>query len=69
MVQQWGAEAQLYPIVPDKFDQIKAMVTKAVSECDLVILNAGSSAGREDFSTRVIREVGQVLYHGIAINS
>ena len=67
MVQQWGAEAQLYPIVPDKFDQIKAMVTKAVSECDLVILNAGSSAGREDFSTRVIREVGQVLYHGIAI--
>jgi len=67
MVRQWGAEAQVYPIVPDKFDQIKAMVEKASSECDLVILNAGSSAGREDYSTRVIREVGEVLYHGIAI--
>ena len=67
MVRQWGAEAKVYPIVPDKFDQIKAMVEKASSECDLVILNAGSSAGREDFSTRVIREVGQVLYHGIAM--
>ena len=67
MVRQWGAEAEVYPIVPDKFDQIKAMVEKASSECDLVILNAGSSAGREDFSTRVIREVGEVLYHGIAI--
>jgi len=67
MVRQWGAEAQVYPIVPDKFDQIKAMVEKATSECDLVILNAGSSAGREDYSTRVIREVGEVLYHGIAI--
>jgi len=67
MVRQWGAEAQVYPIVPDKFDQIKAMVSKAAAECDLVILNAGSSAGREDFSTRVIREVGEVLYHGIAI--
>jgi len=67
MVRQWGAEAKVYPIVPDKFDQIKAMVAKAASECDLVILNAGSSAGREDFSSRVIRELGEVLYHGIAM--
>ena len=67
MVRQWGAEAKIYPIVPDKFDEIKAMVAKAAEECDLVILNAGSSAGREDFSARVIRELGQVLYHGIAM--
>jgi len=67
MVRQWGAEAKVYPIVPDKFDQIKAMVAKAASECDLVILNAGSSAGREDFSAQVIRELGEVLYHGIAM--
>ena len=67
MVRQWGAEAKVYPIVPDKFDQIKAMVDKAASECDMVILNAGSSAGREDFSARVIRELGEVLYHGIAM--
>ena len=67
MVRQWGAEAKVYPIVPDKFDQIKAAVAQAAAECDLVILNAGSSAGREDFSARVIRELGQVLYHGIAM--
>ena len=67
MVKSWGAEAVVYPIVPDKFDQIKAMTAKAASECDMVILNAGSSAGREDFSAKVIRELGEVLYHGIAI--
>jgi len=67
MVRQWGADARVYPIVPDKFDEIKAMVDKASEECDLVILNAGSSAGREDFSARVIRELGEVLYHGIAM--
>ena len=67
MVRSWGAEAKVYPIVPDKFDQIKAMVAKAADECDLVILNAGSSAGREDFSVKVIRELGEVLYHGIAM--
>ena len=67
MVRSWGAEATVYPIVPDQFDQIKAMVAKAADECDLVILNAGSSAGREDFSVKVIRELGEVLYHGIAM--
>lgn len=67
MVKSWGAEAVVYPIVPDKFERIKAMVAKAASECDMVILNAGSSAGREDFSARVIQELGQVLYHGIAM--
>ncbi len=67
MVRQWGAEAKVYPIVPDKFDAIKAAVAGAAEECDLVILNAGSSAGRDDYSTRVIRELGEVLYHGIAM--
>jgi len=67
MVHQWGAEAKVYPIVPDKFDAIKETVAKAAEECDLVILNAGSSAGRDDYSTRVIRELGEVLYHGIAM--
>jgi len=67
MVRQWGAEAVVYPIVPDRLAQIREMVVKAAGECDMVILNAGSSAGREDYSAQVIREVGEVLYHGIAI--
>ena len=67
MVRQWGAEAKIYPIVPDQLGAIKDMVSKAAEECDMVILNAGSSAGREDYSAKVIRELGQVLYHGIAM--
>ena len=67
MVRQWGAEPVVYPIVPDDFNRIEAMVEKASDQCDMVILNAGSSAGREDFSAQVIRQLGQVLYHGIAI--
>ena len=67
MVCQWGAEAKIYPIVPDKFEKILDMVEKASKECDMVLLNAGSSAGREDYSAKVIRELGEVLYHGIAM--
>jgi len=67
MVQEWGAEAKTYPIVPDRFDAIREMVARAADECDIVLLNAGSSAGREDYSVSVIRELGDVVYHGIAI--
>jgi len=67
MVGQWGAEAITYPIVPDHFDAIRSTVERAADECDLVLLNAGSSAGREDYSVSVIRELGEVLYHGIAM--
>ncbi|MBO6039963.1 MAG: molybdopterin biosynthesis protein [Oscillospiraceae bacterium] len=67
MLASWGAEAKTYPIVPDKYDQIRDMLEKAAAECDMVILNAGSSAGRDDYSSTAVREVGEVLYHGIAI--
>lgn len=67
MVEQWGASAKTYPIVPDNFDAIRDMVAKACQECDMVLLNAGSSAGREDYSVSVIRSLGEVVYHGIAI--
>ena len=67
MLSSWGADAKTYPIVPDRFDEIRNMLEKAVGECDMVLLNAGSSAGRDDYSAAAVREVGEVLVHGIAI--
>ena len=58
---------KVYPIVPDRKEEIRASLDLALSECDIVLLNAGSSAGREDYSAEVIREAGEVLCHGIAI--
>lgn len=67
MVEEWGAEAITWPIIKDEFSLIKNAVEEACDKCDMVILNAGSSAGRDDYSTRAIAETGEVLYHGIAI--
>ena len=67
MVRQWGADPIAYPIVPDKPDLVRDAVAKAVAECDIVLLNAGSSAGRDDYSSRAVAAVGEVLYHGIAM--
>ena len=67
MLNSWDAEAKTYPIMPDRYCEIRDMLEKATAECDMVLLNAGSSAGRDDYSAAAIREVGHVLVHGIAI--
>jgi putative molybdopterin biosynthesis protein len=67
MLSQWGAVPVTFPIVPDKLPLIRAALEEALKKCDAVILNAGSSAGREDFSAQAISEVGAVLIHGLAI--
>jgi len=67
MLRDWGAETITYPIVPDDAALIREVLLTALDECDMVLLGAGSSAGREDYSASVIAEVGTVLCHGIAI--
>jgi putative molybdopterin biosynthesis protein len=64
---QWGGEAHRHPIVRDDPESLCEAVQRMADENDLVLLNAGSSAGAEDFSSRVIAELGTVLVHGIAI--
>ena len=67
MLRNWGAETKTYPIVPDNLDEIINALKAALLECDMVILNAGSSAGSEDYAHDAISDIGNVLYHGLAI--
>jgi putative molybdopterin biosynthesis protein len=67
LISQWGADAKRYPITTDDFDLICSRVAQAAEISDLILLNAGSSAGAEDFSARVVEKLGQVLVHGVAV--
>jgi putative molybdopterin biosynthesis protein len=66
-VNSWGGQATRFPITPDRFDAIRKRVIEAAQGYDLVLLNAGSSAGSEDFSAQVIESLGEVLVHGVAV--
>lgn len=66
-VKEWGGEATRVEKTPDHFEQIKRKVLDAAETHDLVMLIAGSSAGSEDYSSRVVEEVGQLLVHGVAV--
>lgn len=67
LVQEYGGEPIVYPIVPDKLDCLKQAVLQASKECELVILNAGSSHGRDDYTATVVAELGRIAVHGVSI--
>jgi putative molybdopterin biosynthesis protein len=66
-VNSWGGEARRWPIVPDIYEEIRSQVIKAAHYADLILLNAGSSAGSEDFSAEVVESLGELLVHGVAV--
>jgi putative molybdopterin biosynthesis protein len=66
-VNSMGAIARRFPIVRDELESIVETVSRAAEENDLVLLNAGSSAGAEDFSSTVVARLGTVLVHGVAV--
>lgn len=65
-VEDWGGVATRWPIVPDDFESIQAAVAEAAVAHDLVLVNAGSSAGSEDYTAHVVESLGQLLVHGVA---
>ena len=67
MVEEWGGTPLRFSIVADDYERLRAAVRKAAAEADIVLINAGSSAGREDFTAAVIRELGEIIVHGVAI--
>lgn len=66
-IKSMGGEPTRYPIIKDDFDLICERVQEAAREHDLILLNAGSSAGAEDFSAKVVEKLGQLLVHGVAV--
>jgi putative molybdopterin biosynthesis protein len=66
-VREWGGAPVRLPIVVDEYELIKAAVREAAAGHDLIIINAGASAGSEDFTARMVEELGVLLVHGVAV--
>src|ERR1051325_11513473 len=67
LVEKSGGIPTRYGIVSDKFVAVKEVAERALSECDMIIITAGSSASTRDMTADVIRSLGEpgVLVHGI----
>lgn len=67
LVLKWGGQPLVLPVTPDDPAQLEQCLLKAMEKAEIIVINAGSSAGREDFTAQVISNLGQVLTHGVAI--
>ncbi len=69
LVERTGAIPKRYGVFPDQYEQIAAAARRALAECDMVVITAGSSASERDLTARVIDQLGSpgVLVHGVNI--
>jgi putative molybdopterin biosynthesis protein len=63
-----GGQATCAPIVPDELSQLRIAISEALDgQPDLLLILSGSSAGSKDFTAALIREMGELLVHGVAV--
>jgi len=67
LVSEWGGEPLRFDPVPDDLEKIKDAVREGCRRGDLVVINAGSSAGSEDYTAKAVAALGEVILHGINI--
>lgn len=64
-VEAWGGVFLPFDIVPDNPELIVAAVKKACACADIVVLNAGSSKGSEDWAVEQLEEIGDLICHQV----
>lgn len=67
LLREENAVPTRFGIVEDDYELIKANLKHAVDTHDMVLLCSGTSAGTEDYTVHVIKELGEVVTHGVAI--
>ncbi|GAF86227.1 unnamed protein product, partial [marine sediment metagenome] len=67
LIYEWGGKVKVYEIVKDIPVDLKEILHEAASQNDVVVVLAGSSAGSKDFTSEIVKSIGDVLVHGVAI--
>ena len=67
LVEESGGITDRLSIIADNYETLKSTIEKAVATHDIVLINAGSSAGTEDYTAPILRELGEVIIHGVAV--
>ena len=67
LISEWGGKAKVYEIVKDIPVDLKKILLEATSQNDIVVVLAGSSVGSKDFTSEIVKSIGDVLVHGVAI--
>jgi Molybdopterin biosynthesis enzyme len=67
LISELGGEPVIYPITEDGEEALSKALADAIKNSDVILINAGSSAGTKDHAFSVISRMGEVAVHGLAI--
>jgi len=67
LVAEWGGRPVRFSPVPDDPELLQETLKKACELYDVIVINAGSSAGSEDYTAASINDVGEIILHGVDI--
>jgi len=65
LVRRDGASSARVAYVPDGRDEVAAALSAATE--DVVLVSGGTSVGPEDHAPMLLRELGEILVHGVAL--
>ncbi|MBI3074264.1 MAG: molybdopterin biosynthesis protein [Deltaproteobacteria bacterium] len=65
MVSEWGGAPVCYAPVTDDEGRLETALWTMLGASDVVVVNAGSSAGRGDLTPTIVERLGRLLVHGI----
>jgi putative molybdopterin biosynthesis protein len=63
----WGGKATRFSPIPDEIELIEQNIRIAAKDHDLILVNAGSSAGSEDYTAKIVENLGNLIVHGVAV--
>ena len=67
LIKEWGGNPTRFNPVADDYELIKQKILEASDHYDLILVNAGSSAGSEDYTADIVESLGDLVVHGVAL--
>ncbi len=66
-IKEFGCEPIYLGIARDDFDELLEKVRKAVEVADIVVVTGGTSVGKRDIVPEVVKKLGRLIVHGVAM--
>jgi len=67
LVEEWGGVATIWPIIPDQPKLLEEAILQMAVSQDILVIIAGSSQGRDDYTSKMVQKFGTLYLHGVAI--
>jgi len=67
LVRSWGHEPAFEGTVPDEYDRVRDRIEALADAHDVVVTTGGTSVGHKDHVITALSDLGEVLFHRVAV--